>query len=191
MGLTITRSSLPVYPQPLPKAPCAQGVCAQGACPQAVNPFLTKTANPAQVVQPVTNPHKVRVHFGQWHGEGATLEEALQPIRTASYNHVLGHENSHLAGLGNMAASGANLIKDGNGITVAGNVQVKRFGLDPANPWLSMQQAQQVIKGAGAPGAGDMSGADSAVLGAATAVYNAAAARAAQLNQRPQLAVQG
>lgn len=155
---------------------------------------------PAFQPQQFTNPEskpllpipRVQVSFGQWSGEGATLEEALNPIRTASHNHVLAHENSHLAGLKDMAASGAVLIQNEHGITVAGHVKVKSFGVNPNNPWLSMEQATKVMVGANAPGA-DMSDADSAVSASASAVYMAAAARAKELEgmgiYKPDMAV--
>lgn len=98
----------------------------------------------------VAPQQKVRIQFGNHVGEGATPEEAKQPIRVATRNEVLQHEMDHLSAAGPIAVGGPNLYQDSNGFTVAGDVQVK-FGFNPAKPHESLRDARLAYASALAP----------------------------------------
>jgi hypothetical protein len=116
--------------------------------------------------QPETTAPMVQVSFGKYQGTGATKEEALNPIRQASYHDIMAHEMAHYNAAGHLAVGGPHIDLDSNGIAVGGHVNIRLGGLNAANPEESYANAHRAMCAACAPS--DMSGQDQAVAASAS-----------------------
>lgn len=116
-------------------------------------------------------------------GKKMPLEQAI----TNSEEEVLAHEREHYNKAGKHAASGPVLIKDSNGITVSGYVNIKMPHLNKNNPDETIDHAETVKVAAIAPESigSELSDADLNVYAQADAILQQALAFKAQQGKNP------
>jgi len=127
--------------------------------------------------------------YGPWQAQGSSKEQALNQIRQQSYQDIYSHEAAHKAAAGRFGGP-INIQYDGNGIAVAGHVNVAMPVIDPNNLDGTIAHAKTVMTAATAPEglsgfAGQLSDADMNVASQAQSILNKAQAMKAQQGNRP------
>lgn len=78
-------------------------------------------------------------------------KEQYEAERKKNNQHVIDHENQHLAAAGQFAFGGIHIDYDENGWATGGHVNVKMPTLDKSNPEKTVHHAQTIMKSAMAP----------------------------------------